>query len=84
MSLAVDRLVVTKCSKCVDVDAMTKHIMHLTLFAEYGAAQSGDLTFDLSSVGEGVSAADLESLKIDIGKSLTDGLFKKLLDVEEV
>ncbi|XP_064397234.1 nuclear pore complex protein Nup205-like isoform X2 [Halichondria panicea] len=50
---------------------------------EYGATQSGDLTFDLSSVGEGVSAADLESLKIDIGKSLTDGLFKKLLDVEE-
>ncbi len=54
------------------------------MFAEYGATQSDDLTFDLSSVGEGVSAADLESLKTDIGKSLTDGLFKKLLDVEEV
>jgi len=43
-----------------------------------------DTTYDLSSLSEGVKVLDLEQLKTDAVKCLTDSLFKKLLDVEEV
>ena len=42
------------------------------------------MTSDLSGLSEGVRVSDLEQLKTDSAKCLTDGLFKKLLDVEEV
>lgn len=35
-------------------------------------------------MGEGAKVSDLEQLKTDAVKCLTDSLFKKLLDVEEV
>ena len=41
-------------------------------------------TFDLSALSDGVKLSDLEQLKTDAGKCITDGLFKKLLDMEEV
>jgi len=43
-----------------------------------------DTTYDLSTLSEGVKISDLEQLKTDAAKCLTDSLFKKLLDVEEV
>lgn len=45
---------------------------------------TADSTFDLSSIGEGVKVSELNALKENIGKCLKDGLFKKLLDLEEV
>ena len=41
-------------------------------------------TFDLSSLGDGVSAGDIEQVKATVGKCLPDSLFKQLLDMEEV
>lgn len=43
-----------------------------------------ETTFDLSSLSEGVSAADLETLKMSINRCLPSSLFEQLLDVEEV
>ena len=43
-----------------------------------------DTTYDLSTLSERVKISDLEQLKTDAAKCLTDSLFKKLLDVEEV
>ena len=43
-----------------------------------------ETTFDLSSLSEGVSPGDLESLKMSIGRCLPSSLFQQLLDVEEV
>lgn len=54
------------------------------LFTDFGTVQSDEMTFDLSTLGESTSANDLSSLKSDVGKCLTDSLFKKLLDVEQV
>ena len=42
------------------------------------------ITFELSSLGDGVRTSDLEDLKANAIKCLTDGFFKKLLDLEEV
>ncbi|CAI8023964.1 Nuclear pore complex protein Nup205 [Geodia barretti] len=42
-----------------------------------------ETTFDLSSLSEGVSPGDLESLKMSIGRCLPSSLFQQLLDVEE-
>ncbi len=41
-------------------------------------------TFDLSGSGDSVRPQDLEQLKTNSVKCLTDTLFKKLLDMEEV
>ena len=43
-----------------------------------------ETTFDLSSLSEGVSPEDLESLKMSVGRCLPSSLFQLLLDVEEV
>lgn len=45
---------------------------------------SGSTTFELSSLGDGVRTSDLEDLKANAIKCLTDGFFRKLLDLEEV
>ena len=45
---------------------------------------AGETTFDLSGAGGGVSPEALEQLKSNSIKCLTDTLFKKLLDMEEV
>ena len=48
------------------------------------ASYNGSATFELSSLGDGVRTSDLEDLKSNAIKCLTDGFFKKLLDLEEV
>ena len=48
------------------------------------ASSSANAAFDLSSLGDGVRTSDLEDLKANAVKCLTDGFFKKLLDLEEV
>ena len=45
---------------------------------------TSNATFELSSLGDGVRTSDLEDLKANAIKYLTDGFFKKLLDLEEV
>jgi hypothetical protein len=42
------------------------------------------MSFDPSALCEGVRAQDLDQLKVNSVKCLTDALFKKLLDLEEV
>jgi nuclear pore complex protein Nup205 len=44
---------------------------------------SKDTTFDLSSMGEGVSAGDLETLKTSIGRCLPSSLYTQLLALED-
>jgi len=41
-------------------------------------------SFDVTSLSEGVTVQDLEKLQTNLPKCLTDTLFKKLLDLEEV
>ena len=52
-------------------------------FVDYSSAVDST-AFDLSNLTEGVRAYDLEQLKLNSVKCLTDSLFKKLLDLEEV
>ena len=43
-----------------------------------------ETTFDLSSLSDGVSTADIEQVKGSVGRCLPSSLFKQLLDMEEV
>ena len=56
----------------------------LFLMPTDSTSYSGNTTFELSSLGDGVRTSDLEDLKANAIKCLTDGFFKKLLDLEEV
>ena len=54
------------------------------LGTDQSASYGGSSTFEVSSLGDGVRTSDLEDLKANAMKCLTDGFFKKLLDLEEV
>ena len=54
------------------------------LGTDQSASYGGSLAFEVSSLGDGVRTSDLEELKANATKCLTDGFFKKLLDLEEV
>jgi len=40
--------------------------------------------YDLSSLEQEISSADIDQLKVSLPRSLTDNFFKKLLEMEEV
>ena len=51
---------------------------------EISGATSEEVNFDPLMLSEGVTSQDLEQLKTNSVKCLTDTFFKKLLDLEEV
>ena len=55
-----------------------------SLPSDQSVSFGGNSTFEVSSLGDGVRSSDLQDLKTNAVKCLTDGFFKKLLDLEEV
>ena len=53
-------------------------------YAEPAKVTTMKMSFDLSSLSDGVSAGDIEQVKGTVGKCLPSSLFKQLLDMDEV
>ena len=59
-------------------------IIFTSKFPDQSTSFDGTSKFEVTTLGDGVRTSDLEDLKASAPKCLTDGLFKKLLDLEEV
>ncbi len=51
---------------------------------ESSSAKPPHPRYDISSLDRDISSSDIEQLKINLPRTLTDNLFKKLLDMEDV
>ncbi len=74
----------TSVDKVADYFVMYCDHILVSLLDTTASSSVQDATFDLSNLSNGVRSSDLEELRRDIVKCLTDGLFKKLLDMEQV
>jgi len=52
--------------------------------SETSPAKPSHPRYDTSSLNQEISSSDIDQLKVNLPRALTDSLFKKLLDMEDV